>query len=154
LSRLAGKVAIVTGGAGGIGAATARALARRGAAVAVVDVDEKKAADTAAEIVTSGGDPIALGGDLSAESAAAAAVQSTIARFGRLSGIRRVAVHHRSVDMYRRRYVDSRRRRHRLTAPDVCVTRSLAQARTRRSAGGGTSRWPPGCRRRHGSSDR
>ena len=84
MSRLAGKVAIVTGGAGGIGAATARALARGGAAVAVVDVDEKKATDTAAEIVTSGGDAIALGGDLSADAAAAAAVQSTIARFGRL----------------------------------------------------------------------
>jgi NAD(P)-dependent dehydrogenase (short-subunit alcohol dehydrogenase family) len=84
MSRLAGKVAIVTGGAGGIGAATAQALARTGAAVAVVDVDDKKAADIAAEIVISGGDAIALGGDLSVESAAASAVQSTVARFGRL----------------------------------------------------------------------
>lgn len=84
MSQLAGKVAVVTGGAGGIGAAAAQALARRGASVAVVDVDEKKAADIAAAIVTSGGDAIGLGGDLSVESTASAVVQSTIARFGRL----------------------------------------------------------------------
>ena len=37
--RVEGKVAIVTGGAGGIGSATARALAREGASVAVLDID-------------------------------------------------------------------------------------------------------------------
>lgn len=84
MSRLAGKVAIVTGGAGGIGAATALALARRGAAVAVVDVDESEATNVAADIVASGGDAIALGGDLSVESTAAAAVQATTGQFGRL----------------------------------------------------------------------
>lgn len=45
VSRLVGKTAIVTGGAGGIGAATVQALAGRGASVAVVDIDESKAAD-------------------------------------------------------------------------------------------------------------
>lgn len=84
MSRLAGKVAIVTGGAGGIGAATVRALAGGGASVAVVDIDEPKAADVAAQVVASGGDAIAVGGDLSVEAAAAAAVESTVARFGRL----------------------------------------------------------------------
>jgi hypothetical protein len=84
VSRLVGKVAIVTGGAGGIGAATVQALAGRGASVAVVDIDASKAADVAAEVAASGGDAIALGSDLSVESAAKAAVQSTLARFGRL----------------------------------------------------------------------
>jgi NAD(P)-dependent dehydrogenase (short-subunit alcohol dehydrogenase family) len=84
VSRLTGKVAIVTGGAGGIGAATVRALAGEGASVAVVDIDEGKAADVAAEVTATGGDAIALSGDLSVEAAAEAAVQSTLGRFGRL----------------------------------------------------------------------
>ena len=70
MSRLAGKVAIVTGGAGGIGAATAHELAREGAAVAVVDIDEAKAAEVADEIRRTGARAIALGGDLAEEDAA------------------------------------------------------------------------------------
>jgi NAD(P)-dependent dehydrogenase (short-subunit alcohol dehydrogenase family) len=84
MSRLAGKVAIVTGGAGGIGAATAHELAREGAAVAVVDIDEQKAAAVADEVRRSGGQAIALGGDLSQEDAARSVVRSTVAEFGRV----------------------------------------------------------------------
>jgi len=84
MSRLAGKVAIVTGGGGGIGAATAHELAREGAAVAVVDIDEAKAAGVADEIRRSGARVIALGGDLAREEAAQAAVESTVAEFGRV----------------------------------------------------------------------
>lgn len=84
MSRLAGKVAIVTGGAGGIGAATAREFAREGAAVAVVDIDEAKAREVAAGIRRSGARAIALGGDLAAEDAAREAVQATVAEFGRI----------------------------------------------------------------------
>lgn len=84
MSRLAGKVAIVTGGAGGIGAATARELAREGAAVAVVDIDAAKAAEVADEIRRTGARAIALGGDLAEEHAARHVVQSTVAEFGRI----------------------------------------------------------------------
>lgn len=84
MSRLAEKVAIVTGGAGGIGAATARELAREGAAVAVVDIDEAKAADVADEIRRTGARAIALGGDLAREATARDVVESTVAEFGRV----------------------------------------------------------------------
>ncbi|HXO14014.1 MAG TPA: SDR family NAD(P)-dependent oxidoreductase, partial [Mycobacterium sp.] len=84
MSRLAGKVAIVTGGAGGIGAATARELASEGAAVAVVDIDEAKAAEVVEEIRRTGGRAIALGGDLAEEQTAEDVVRSTVTEFGRL----------------------------------------------------------------------
>src|SRR5947209_16083222 len=48
--EIKGQAAIVTGGASGLGAATARALAAAGARVAVVDLNEKAAADIAKEI--------------------------------------------------------------------------------------------------------
>ena len=84
MSRLAGKVAIVTGGAGGIGAATAHELAREGAAVAVVDIDEAKANEVADEIRRTGAHAIALGGDLAEEDVARSVVQATVAEFGRV----------------------------------------------------------------------
>src|ERR1700722_13239271 len=84
MSRLAEKVAIVTGGAGGIGAATAHELAREGAAVAVADIDEAKANEVADEIRHTGGQAIALGGDLAEEDVAKSVVQATAAEFGRI----------------------------------------------------------------------
>jgi NAD(P)-dependent dehydrogenase (short-subunit alcohol dehydrogenase family) len=82
MSRLAGKVAIVTGGAGGIGAATAHELAGEGAAVAVVDIDVDKATEVADAIRHTGARAIALGGDLADEQTAQHVVQSTVAEFG------------------------------------------------------------------------
>src|SRR5208337_380071 len=84
MSRLAGKGAIVSGGAGGIGAATARELAREGAAVAVVDIDEAKATEVADEIRSTSARAIAIGGDLAEEHTARHVVQSTVAEFGRI----------------------------------------------------------------------
>ena len=79
--RLQDRVAIVTGGARGIGAGIGRALAAEGARVAVVDLDEEQATATAAEL---GGGAIALRADLAEEADVAALVEKVISRFGRL----------------------------------------------------------------------
>jgi NAD(P)-dependent dehydrogenase (short-subunit alcohol dehydrogenase family) len=84
VGRLDSKVAIVTGGAGGIGAATARALAREGASVAVVDIDVTRAGQVASAITTSGGTAFAVSADLAEEAEVAAAITATVARYGRL----------------------------------------------------------------------
>ena len=55
---LEGRVAVITGSGGGIGAGAARLFARHGASVVIVDIDEKKALTTAEEITASGGLPI------------------------------------------------------------------------------------------------
>ena len=82
--RLAGKRAIVTGGAGGIGRATAAAFAAEGASVAVLDLDEAGAQAVAESIIASGGTAIALSVDVSDEAAVASAVAAVVAQFGGL----------------------------------------------------------------------
>lgn len=71
--ELAGKVALITGGAQGIGAATARLFARNGARVAVVDLDEEKLGGLEAEIRGAGGEMTGI-----------------VADCGKLSGIERM----------------------------------------------------------------
>jgi len=84
VNRLAGKVAIVTGGAGGIGAETARTLAGAGAAVSVVDIDDAGAAAVADGICSEGGSAIPVRADVSDEAQVVAAIAVTMERFGRL----------------------------------------------------------------------
>ncbi|HEY6472626.1 MAG TPA: SDR family oxidoreductase [Acidimicrobiales bacterium] len=79
--RLAGKVAIVTGGGGGIGGATARALAREGAAVLVVDIDEAAALSVAEGIGITGGTAVAWRADLSDEGEVVATIGEAIKRY-------------------------------------------------------------------------
>jgi NAD(P)-dependent dehydrogenase (short-subunit alcohol dehydrogenase family) len=84
VDRLGGRVAIVTGGGGGIGAATARALARHGAAVMVVDVNQAAADAVAATIEDEGGEAVAFRADVSSEDQVMAAVEAAVSRFQRL----------------------------------------------------------------------
>jgi NAD(P)-dependent dehydrogenase (short-subunit alcohol dehydrogenase family) len=81
---LDGKVALITGGGGGIGRATALAMVREGARVAVADFDAAAARDTVALINQQGGQAITLSGDVSRAEDAAAMVQDTVIAFGRL----------------------------------------------------------------------
>ena len=57
MTDLTGKTALVTGGGSGLGAAICDALARSGASVAVADMREEKAAQTARRITEQGGMP-------------------------------------------------------------------------------------------------
>jgi len=78
--ELAGKVALVTGGARGIGLATARALSVRGAAVAIVDLDE--AAATAAAGSVHDARSAGIAADVTDRGAMQRAVATTVERFG------------------------------------------------------------------------
>ncbi|MDI1262712.1 MAG: glucose 1-dehydrogenase [bacterium] len=81
---LEGKVALVTGGASGIGRATSLVMAREGARVAVADRAEADAAGTVALINAAGGQAIAIGGEVTNEADVAAMVARTVAAFGRI----------------------------------------------------------------------
>lgn len=81
-NRFADKVAIVTGSAGGIGAAYARALGEQGAAVVVADINAQGARDVAASISQAGGSALGVEVDVSSPESAQAMVAATIDAFG------------------------------------------------------------------------
>ncbi|WP_347270633.1 SDR family NAD(P)-dependent oxidoreductase [Rhizorhabdus histidinilytica] len=86
--RLKDKIAIVTGGASGIGRATALTFAREGARVAIADIDADGAARTAAQI---GEQAMAIAFDVADEAAWADATRRTVDRFGRLDILANIA---------------------------------------------------------------
>jgi NAD(P)-dependent dehydrogenase (short-subunit alcohol dehydrogenase family) len=89
--RLAGKVAIITGGSGGIGSAAGRVFHRHGASVVLVDLDQAALRQAAAEIDPAGERVAWIDADLTAELEAERVVQKTVERFGTLNVLANVA---------------------------------------------------------------
>jgi NAD(P)-dependent dehydrogenase (short-subunit alcohol dehydrogenase family) len=85
MGLLDGRVALVTGGGGEIGGATARLFAREGAHLAICDVRPEAAEATAADIRNAGGEAIAIAGDVSKPETAKRAVDETVAAFGKIT---------------------------------------------------------------------
>jgi NAD(P)-dependent dehydrogenase (short-subunit alcohol dehydrogenase family) len=82
--NLEGKSALVTGGASGIGRATALAFAREGARVAVADILEEAAQSTVAEIEAMGGQALAIACDVTDDDAVKAMIAATVDAYGSL----------------------------------------------------------------------
>jgi NAD(P)-dependent dehydrogenase (short-subunit alcohol dehydrogenase family) len=81
---LADKVAVVTGAAGGIGAATARLLSTAGAAVVISDINIDRAKAVAEEIRSQGGTAQAVRTDISSEAEVKELIEKVEQTFGRL----------------------------------------------------------------------
>src|SRR4051794_34162668 len=82
--QVQGKVALITGGASGIGAACAELLAREGASVVVTDVDELKGPEVVAAIKKAGNEAMFLYHDVTSEPRWIEVVAETMKRYGRL----------------------------------------------------------------------
>ncbi|MBY0364022.1 MAG: SDR family oxidoreductase [Phreatobacter sp.] len=82
--RLAGKVAVITGGGSGIGRATALAFAREGARLALVDREPAGASETAALVTAQGGEVMVCISDVGEPGTADRDAAAILARFGRI----------------------------------------------------------------------
>jgi 3-oxoacyl-[acyl-carrier protein] reductase len=91
MALLETKVALITGGGGGIGSAIARRLAREGAKIAVADIDGETAKSRAAEIAGQGYEAIPIIADVTNKHSVQQMVQATLRRWGKLDILVNVA---------------------------------------------------------------
>ena len=83
--QVQGKIAIVTGGASGIGAAVAELLAREGASVAVTDIDDLRGSELVAKIKKAGQEAVFFHQDVTSEARWVEVVAEVEKRYGRLN---------------------------------------------------------------------
>lgn len=81
---LEGKVALITGGAQGIGRAIALTFGRQGAKVAISDINLERCVETCREVESLGAEALAIGGSVADAKAAEAMVEQAVERFGGL----------------------------------------------------------------------
>src|ERR1700757_5071418 len=81
---MADRVAVVTGGGGGIGAATARLFAQHGARVVIADIETGLAQRTADEITASGGSALPVVADVRDADEVAGLARTVLDRYGRV----------------------------------------------------------------------
>jgi len=84
MKDLKNRVAVITGGASGIGRGTAMALAARGVKLVIADLNGDGAAETAAEIAAGGGEALGVRCDVAEEAAMTELRDAALARFGRV----------------------------------------------------------------------
>ncbi|MBA4022705.1 MAG: hypothetical protein C0482_10105 [Gordonia sp.] len=84
MSEFEGKVAIVTGGANGMGEAVVRELAGLGATVVIADIDAERSAKVEAEVLGDGGKVKSIVTDVRVESQVKALVEQTVSEFGKI----------------------------------------------------------------------
>ena len=83
-TRFANKVAVVTGGAKGIGGGISRALGAEGAIVAILDIDDKVGTATAEEVVKNGGTASFIHADVSKKADADTGIAAAVQKYGRV----------------------------------------------------------------------
>lgn len=98
MNRVKGKVAIITGGAGGLGKAHALLLAKEGARVVVTDTDDAQGKKVADEINKQGGEAIFIKHDVSKEIEWNRVISETLERFGKLD----ILVNNAGVNLWKR----------------------------------------------------